>query len=500
MQHPRSVQIVVTGATGFVGRALCLRLRRDGHQLTALVRDAARAKGQLGAEVCAVALDDEAAVRAAVVGADAVVNLAGEPILDRRWTEARKQALRDSRLGITRRLAALLAQRAAPLTVLVSASAVGLYGDAGDRELGEDAPPGDDFAARLCRDWEEAAEAARPHARRVVRARLGIVLGGEGGALFAMLPLFRAGLGGRVGSGEQWVPWIHLEDAADALAWAVGSPQADGAYNVVAPHPVRNRELAAALGRAVRRPAVVPAPALAVRAALGQRAQMVLGSQRALPRRLLAAGLAFRYPTLPEALDESLGRDAPVALAAADGSELPRRSPYLAARRPRYALRTSAVIDRPLEEVFAFFSAAANLAAITPPRMGFAIAQQSGPLAEGCTIDYRIRALGLPMSWRTVIDAWQPPTPVAAEALFVDSQTKGPYASWWHQHRFTRDGDRTRMEDLVLYAPPLGLLGRIANRLLIAGELRRIFAYRDRAMRLRFGPAPGAPANAGAAV
>ena len=304
----------MTGATGFVGRALALRLLRDRHRVVALVRSVARARGQLGAEVECVALDDEDATAAAVASADAVVNLAGEPIMDRRWTAARKQALRDSRLALTQRLVAMILRRDRALEVLVSASAVGYYGDRGEQPLDETARAGDDFAAALCRDWEAAASLARPRATRVVLARLGIVLGGEGGALSAMSPLFKLGLGGRVGSGQQWVPWVHLEDAVEALAMAVTQPALDGPVNVVAPAPVRNHELAAELGRALRRPAFVPAPALALRAVLGERAQMVLGGQRALPARLTELGFVFRHATLKDALAEATSARGPVEL------------------------------------------------------------------------------------------------------------------------------------------------------------------------------------------
>lgn len=300
------MKIAVTGATGFIGRALCVRLASDGHRVIALVRNAARAGALLGAEVECAAWADEAAVGLAMANVDAVVNLAGEPILDKRWTAARKRELLTSRLAVTERLVGHLARRAPWPGVMISASAVGYYGDGGERELDERAGPGDDFAAHLCRDWEAAARAAEAHGARVVLARLGIVLGAGGGALASMLPMFSRGLGGRVGSGEQWVPWIHLDDAVAALARALEDGGLRGPVNVVAPAPVRNRELAAELGRALGRPARLPAPALALRAALGERAALLLGSQRAVPRVLEAVGFSFRYGALPEALAAAL--------------------------------------------------------------------------------------------------------------------------------------------------------------------------------------------------
>jgi hypothetical protein len=342
------MKILVTGATGFIGAALVTALRRAGHGVIALSRDPERAHRDLAtratpatpatpasdpgnqAALAVVRLGDDDAVRQALRDADGVVNLAGENLFAKRWTAARKQVLRDSRVATTERLVRLLGEaRAAagrPLDVLVSASAVGYYGAHPERAggdgrggpaeapiLDERAPAGDDFAAQLCRDWEAAALAARPHARRVVLARLGIVLG-DGGALATMRPLFRAGLGGRLGSGEQWVSWIHLSDLIDALRAllegaivdAAGATQArpfDGPVNLVAPAPAQNHELTAALARAVRRPAVLPAPALALRLVMGgDRAEMLLGGQRVVPGALGDAGFRFRYPELHAAV------------------------------------------------------------------------------------------------------------------------------------------------------------------------------------------------------
>lgn len=337
------MHVVITGATGFVGTALVTALRRAGHRVTALSRDPERARRDLArvatpssdpgnrTPLAAVRLDDDAAVREALREADGVVNLAGENLFAKRWTDARKEQLRASRVATTERLVRLLGEaRAAagrPLDVLVSASAVGYYGTHPERATGdgrgaapndapvldERAPAGDDFAAALCRDWEAAALAARPHAVRVVLARLGIVLG-DGGALAAMRPLFRAGLGGRLGSGEQWVSWIHISDLIvallvlleGALLDAAGSSLArplDGPVNLVAPAPAQNKDLTAALARAVHRPAFLPAPALALRLVMGSdRAEMLLGGQRVVPRTLTDAGFLFRYPELHAAV------------------------------------------------------------------------------------------------------------------------------------------------------------------------------------------------------
>ncbi len=478
--------IVVTGATGFIGRALVLRLLGEGHRVIALARDAARARDGLPAGVEAVALGDEGACAAAIAAADGVVHLAGEDIAGGRWTRRRRERLRASRIDLARRLVGLIDARATPLPVLVSASAVGWYGDRGDDEHDEGAAPGHGFAAELCRDWEAAAAAAR-NARRVVRARFGLVLGEGGGVMRRLVPLYRLGLGGRLASGAQWVPWIHLEDAVRAVALALADERIAGPVNVVAPGAVRQRELAASLARALHRPVLLHVPRLALALALGEAVSLATASARAVPRALAAAGFAFRFPALGDALADLTGAADAIEIRRADPGALPDAA-YVQARRPRYTLATRTAIDAPLDEVFAFFSAAENLAAITPPGMAFTIASPRPiRLERGTVIDYRIALAGLPLRWRTSIEVWQP------GERFVDAQLRGPYRAWWHEHRFSPDGTRTIMEDVVHYALPLGALGRVAHPF-VRATLRRIFAFRSHAIRARFAPRPGAEA------
>jgi uncharacterized protein (TIGR01777 family) len=483
------MRIVVSGATGLIGRALVLHLIGRGDHVTAWVREPARARGQLGPEVTLIATADREALARAVAGADAVIHLAGLPIVGARWTARRKRALTESRVSTAASLVEAIAARPRPrpLPVFVSASAVGFYGDRGDVVLDERAARGDGFAAELCADWEQAAEAARGAAARVVRARIGIVLARGGGALAPLAKLGRLGLGGPIAGGDQYVPWIHLDDVVRAIAHALDTPSLDGAVNVVGPAPVRQRELAAAIGRALGRPAFVPAPRLAVRAILGEAASVLIASQRAVPARLVASGFAFTFASLDAALHDLLRADHGVAIRRVRRDEVPAVD-YLARRRPAYVLRARTVLDRPIDEVAPFFAAAENLELITPPDLSFAIATPT-PIAmrAGATIDYRIALAGVPMRWRTVIERWEP------GRLFVDAQHRGPYRAWWHEHRFTPDGGRTIMEDVVYYAPPLGVLGRLANRAFVARMLRAIFAYRAQAVRLRF--AARAPAR-----
>lgn len=470
------LRVLVTGATGFIGRALVPRLHGNGHSVVAWVRSEDRARSQLGADVDVLALDAGPAALVSALGrCDAVVNLAGAPIVGRRWTAARRRILEDSRVGLTERLVhAMQVARPRPAT-LVSASAVGYYGDRAGDLLTESSPAGDDFLARLGQRWEAAAQEAEALGVRVVRLRTGIVLGRAGGALASMLPAFRLGLGGPIGAGTQYVPWIHLHDLATIVATALVDDRYQGPVNAVAPAQTTSRELAHALGRAVGRPAVVPVPAVALHAVLGPAASVLLDSQRVVPHALQQQQFPFKFPSLDAALDDIVN-GARITIA-------PASARPAGAEAARYELRTRTVIDAPLDDAFAFFSRAANLGLITPADMQFTIQGPIPPMAPGATIDYRIRIGPVPLRWRTRIAVWEP------GRRFVDVQEVGPYRLWWHEHVFHADGGRTVMDDRVLYTPPFGLLGRIANRFLIAPAVKRIFQYRSDVIRLRFGAA-----------
>lgn len=354
-----------------------------------------------------------------------------------------------------------------------------------DARLAETALPGDGFAADLCQQWERAAREADA---TVAIARFGIVLGREGGALGKLLPLARAGLAGPIAGGKQWVPWIHLDDAIEAIVHLLAKPIP--LANVASPAPVRQKDFAAALGRAVHRPAIAPAPKLAMRAILGEAASVLTASQRVAPDALIAAGFRFRFASLDQALTDIA--EAPEIEFHAI-TEVPDAA-YTRERRPRYQLIARSEVAAPIDRVFPFFAAAENLNLLTPPAMRFHI-ESPRPIAMHAqtAIDYTLAILGVPARWKTVIEKWQPPHD--DEALFVDAQAKGPYRAWWHEHHFHGEGDHTVMEDVVSYAPPLGPLGAIANRLLVESQLRRIFGYRAAMIRHRFGSVAPPPAR-----
>jgi uncharacterized protein (TIGR01777 family) len=486
------MKVFLTGATGFLGRALTLALRRDGHTVVAWVRSLEGARAALGDQAELVQAADgargDADLAAALARCDAVVNLAGEPILAR-WTDARRAALRASRVELTARLVKALASAEPRPRVLVSGSAVGFYGDRGDERLDETSAPGAGFLPELCRDWERAALDAERHGVRVVLVRTGIVLGLDGGALPQMLPPFRLGLGGRLASGRQYMPWIHLEDWVRAVLLALADERVRGPLNLTAPAPVTNREFTRVLAGVVKRPALVPVPALALKTLFGGAASLLLESQRVEPARLAELGFTHAHPTLEGALRDLLVNGRAGIERLRDPPDV-HGSEYLRARPPRYALVATTELGVSTEEAFRFFAAPENLGVLTPRALGFRIASRSGQPATGATIDYRIKVGPVGLAWRTRFEAWQ------EGQRFVDVQARGPYRGWWHEHRFEARGAETRMHDRVLYSPPLGVLGRLAQRLFIADQLGDIFAQRALAIRLRFG-APQARTPAG---
>lgn len=308
------MKIIVAGGTGFLGRPLVESLAADGHDVVVLTRSAGPGRFANPRVATSQWTPDGTAGQLAptLSGAGAVINLAGESIAEGRWTEARKQQLIESRLLSTRTLVKAIdsmSAMTAPPEVFVSASAVGYYGPRGDEIVTEESAPGSDFLARLCVDWE--AEAKKAEGRtRVVLVRTGLVLASPGGALGKLLPPFKMFVGGPMGSGRQYWPWIHRDDWVGMVKWLATNPATRGPFNATGPNPVTNAELSRALGRALHRPSLLPAPPFALRLALGEMADaLLLTGQRAIPKRASAEGFAFRYPTVDAAMRAAVGGD-----------------------------------------------------------------------------------------------------------------------------------------------------------------------------------------------
>ncbi|MEN9722052.1 MAG: hypothetical protein RJB38_38 [Pseudomonadota bacterium] len=466
------MKILLSGATGLVGQELGLELARRGHNLHVLTRNPERHAGLLSFPATLFRWDAsrEGPPAEAFAGVDAVVHLAGESIASARWTTERQREILDSRVIGTRHLVAGIRQHGTQVRTFVSASAVGIYGDQGDTVLEEGAPtiPGStekaasavEFLAGVCQQWEQAATQGLSEQVRSVIVRIGIVLSSQGGALAEMLPLFRSGVGGALGSGRQWMSVIHVRDLARLMATALEDSRYQGVFNGVGPEPVTNSELTHALAGAVGKTPFLKTPATALRLALGGMAQAVLSSQRVVPRRAQELGFSFEFGTLKQALTEILG--------AFEG----------AASASDEVLVMRQWIPAPLSQVFEFFSSAHNLERITPPWLNFEVLTHADHKIEaGSLIDYRLRIHGVPVRWRTLIESWDPPR------SFVDTQLKGPYSKWHHTHTFEPLASGVLIEDRVRYRVPLAALGRVVAGAWVRRDVQQIFDYRKKVIR-----------------
>jgi len=452
------MKLLITGATGFIGQAVVRACMQAGYTLVIATRNPDRARQQLGEchayyqwDALAGPLD-----HAAIGPVDGILNLMGEGVAERRWTRAQRQRIWDTRVVGTQNLLAGLPGQSLP-AVYVGASAIGYYDHTHRKSVSESTPPGSDFMSQLCVAWE-AAHAPLMDACRTVVARWGVVLGPGGGALAAMRGPFEWGVAGRLGSGQQWMNWIHRADAVRIIMTAVADTTVQGVYNAVAPGNVTNHDFTAQLAQAVRRPAVFPVPAMALRLVVGGMATVLVQGARVVSDRLDPDH--FLYPTLDAAIADAL----PVDIR--DGRHTVCRS-----------LTGMQWVPHDVATVFDFFSKSENLTRITPPFLQFHVASQSTPqLGEGTDIAYRLRVRGLPMRWQSRITQWAP------NACFVDDQRSGPYRVWHHTHRFWAYQGGTVVEDSVRYAlPAIPLISRLVQPL-VDRDIASIFAYRNRVL------------------
>ena len=296
------MKILITGGTGFVGKQLTSRFIQEGNEVTILTRSL-KESGQLPKGISYLQGDptQKGPWQEAIPGHDVIVNLAGASIFSK-WSDEYKKLIRDSRVFTTRNIIEGIPSKFEREISLFSTSAVGYYGFHGDEEMDEESPPGSDFLARLAIEWEAEASKAKEKGARVVITRFGIVLGEKGGALGQMIPLFKKFIGGPIGSGQQWFSWVHIKDLAEAFAFLIKHPEIPGPVNVCSPNPVKNKDLAKALGRALHRPSFMPAPGFMIKLVLGEFGSVILEGQRVLPRRLLKEGFTFQYPDIDKAL------------------------------------------------------------------------------------------------------------------------------------------------------------------------------------------------------
>ncbi|MEQ1963551.1 TIGR01777 family oxidoreductase [Xenorhabdus khoisanae] len=300
------MRILLTGGTGLIGHHLTCRLLSLTHSITILSRSPQKVYSLFSDRVeCWTTLDDQNDLN----DFDAVINLAGEPIVNKRWTPKQKIILCQSRWQLTERLSKLINASESPPSVFISGSAIGYYGNQGQSVVTENDPPHDEFTHRLCERWEQLALQAKSEKTRVCLLRTGIVLAKKGGALQKMLPMFRLGLGGTIGNGKQYMPWIHIDDMVNGIYYLLVSPELSGPFNMTSPYPIHNEQFSAILAKVLHRPSLVRIPAFVLKAMMGEAAELVLGGQQAIPRNLEEAGFGFRYFRLEEALQDILKAD-----------------------------------------------------------------------------------------------------------------------------------------------------------------------------------------------
>ncbi|MFW7380648.1 MAG: TIGR01777 family oxidoreductase [Oligoflexus sp.] len=454
------MRILLTGATGFVGQSLARQLILDGHELVVLSRHPQKVARTLGVPCQAFAWQatDTLPPKEAFQGVDGVINMMGESLASGRWTSERKTRIYDSRVLGTRHLVHAIDRYCEKaLQFFMSFSAIGYYPDHASTTWNEDSPTGSGFLAEVCRDWEAEAKKLKQTERTII-LRLGTVLGYHGGALQKLLPIFKLGVGGPIGQGQQWMSWIHIDDLVKLVTTAVTNRAYIDVINAVAPEPVTNRVFSQVIARILHRPVMMSVPAPVMKLAMGEMSQIVLDSQRIVSRKLSELGFRFLYANIDHALAEACGF-VPVGL----------KGEKIVCDR----IESWQFLPQPIEEVFEFFCNPYNLQKITPPMLNFAIqGNPDQPLKEGSQINYRLKVHGFPMRWKTLITEWE------ANSCFIDFQLSGPYKIWHHQHRFYPIQGGTLMMDRVDYRLPFGYFGYLFGHALVQRDVNQIFRFR----------------------
>jgi len=452
------MKVFVTGATGFIGKEVLYLLRERGHSIIALTRNAEKASISLPV-VCEIVEGNSQKSEEWIQkleGVDAVLHLAGENVAGR-WNAHRKREIVRSRIESTRNLTNAFENLEQKPSVFVSASAIGYYGDRGNDELNENSTLGTGFLAEVCQSWEDEIFRAMDSGIRTVAMRIGVVLGHDGGALKMMLPPFRLGLGGKLGSGHQWMSWVHLRDLAGMLVHALENNNVTGPINAVSPNPVTNRDFTQKLADILSRPAIFPLPLAVLRMVFGEMSQILIASQKTSAEKIRKAGYKFTYPNLSNALK-------------------------VICDRIGHELLMEQWVPTPIDRVFSFFSDAKNLAAITPPFLHFKILSQSDKkFCSGTIYTYSLKLHGVRFNWESRIMDFQP------NVRFSDEQIKGPYSIWHHTHQFFEKEGGTVIRDRIVYKLPGWVPGDVMAHFFIRKDLESIFRYRRKKIKELFG-------------
>jgi uncharacterized protein len=455
------MRVLLTGATGLIGKELGKILAARGDTLVCLVRDGQNASHRLPFPAKCFEWNHLRAVPAeALIGVDAIVHLAGEPVAENRWSNEQKDLIRDTRVLGTRQLVQAIMNHRPQIKAFVHGSAIGFYGDRADTTLNANSAKGTGFLADVVAAWEAELRPladGRPDVR-VAIVRTGIVLARQGGALAKMLPMFRESVAGRLGNGKQWMSWIHIDDIVGLFLHALDS-KAAGVLEGVAPQAVTNREFTTSLCRSLQVHENAPAPSVAIKALFGELGGIVLESAKIEPRQTLASGFRYRFESIDRAFDD--------LLTPLQGSTREKVSEQWVPHSP--------------EHIWPFFCDEGNLEELTPEFLNFKVLGKSTlEIGEGTLIDYRLKLNGIPMGWQSRIENWEP------ARRFVDTQRKGPYSYWRHAHEFIPLANGTLMRDVVHYRLPLGWLGSVLAGWKVESQVDRIFSYRSTKIAKRF--------------
>ena len=441
------MKILISGATGLVGSELGKKLVAKGHEIYVLTRSPEKANQYCPFPQTPVSWD-EFYDNTELENLDCIIHLAGTSLFDQRWNKKFKDKIYHSRVDTTKRLVEFANKKTKKLKAFISTSAVGIYGEADDKPITEEAPKSYSFLGKVCQEWESPLEKLM-NARGVI-FRVGIVFSEKGGALSEMVPPIQMGYGGPLGSGKQFTSWIDIDDLVNMYVFAIEN-DIYGVYNAVSPNPKTNKEITQWIAKHLSKKAFLPVPLFALRLVMGEVAPHLVESQTISADKILSKGFKFENDELEKSLT--------------------KRVPKLSGTEKRVIYEQW--VPKSKSEVFEFFSDAKNLETITPPSLNFKILNMSTDKIEsGSIINYKLKIDGIPIKWRTLIKDWDPPH------MFSDNQEKGPYTKWYHIHRFEDLGGGTLMTDQVDFKIPLGLSGKLIAGWKVVRDVQKIFQFR----------------------
>ena len=450
------MKILITGATGLVGKKLLETLYTKGYDdINIVSRNKENAKRAIPFPVNIFEWNPEKDFleAGAIENVDTIIHLAGESVAEGRWSHNKKERILSSRLKSTRLLLNEIKKSNHNPRKLISASAIGIYGDRGKEILEEDSSLGNGFLAEVCNQWEDVVQNHSIDQMKSYSIRIGIVLAAEGGALKKMLPPFQAGVAGNLGNGNQMMSWIHIDDLVGQFIFLMENETNYQVYNGVAPEVLSNQAFTKTLGKILKRPTLFPVPIFALKILFGEMSEILLASQNVSSKRFEEVGYKFKFKRLDLALKDIL--------------ELTING--------EKKLTKYQWIDKKPSEVFGFFSNENNLEKITPEHLKFKVESKNTEKIEaGTLIDYSLILHGIPLKWRTRINAFED------QKMFIDEQLKGPYSKWIHTHRFIPVGNGTLVVDEIIYKIPMGLLGNLFAGSFIKNDLRKIFNHRKK--------------------